>query len=130
MVGEQPLELLAGVLAAAIGVMQQRIRFASTPATRKRLVTTYYDTSSLSLLHNGIALRVRKAGRDHAASGQDRRGQRPIIVRHDAVSRSVQFNDKLIAFAKHWGFVGIPNEQQKDRPKLLPPAVLHDDCLR
>jgi len=25
-------------------------------------------------------------------------------VRHDAVSRSVQFNDKLIAFAKHWGF--------------------------
>ncbi len=31
MVSEQPLELLAGVLAAAIGVMQQRIRFASTP---------------------------------------------------------------------------------------------------
>ncbi|MET4516729.1 hypothetical protein [Bradyrhizobium sp. I1.7.5] len=26
------------------------------------------------------------------------------MVRHDAVSRSVQFNDKLIAFAKHWGF--------------------------
>ena len=30
-VGHQPLELLAGVLAAAIGVMQQRIGFASSP---------------------------------------------------------------------------------------------------
>lgn len=29
---------------------------------------------------------------------------RTLVVRHDAVSRSVQFNDKLIAFAKHWGF--------------------------
>jgi transposase len=29
---------------------------------------------------------------------------RALVVRHDAVSRSIQFNDKLIAFAKHWGF--------------------------
>src|SRR5262249_52233635 len=29
---------------------------------------------------------------------------RALVVRHDAVSRSVQFNDKLVAFAKHWGF--------------------------
>jgi len=29
---------------------------------------------------------------------------RALVVRHDAVSRSVQFNEKLIAFAKHWGF--------------------------
>lgn len=29
---------------------------------------------------------------------------RALVVRHDAVSRLVQFNDKLIAFAKHWGF--------------------------
>jgi hypothetical protein len=29
---------------------------------------------------------------------------RALVVHHDAVSRSVQFNDKLIAFAKHWGF--------------------------
>jgi transposase len=29
---------------------------------------------------------------------------RALVVRHDAVSRTVQFNDKLIAFAKHWGF--------------------------
>jgi hypothetical protein len=29
---------------------------------------------------------------------------RALVVRHDAVSRSVQFNDKMIAFAKHWGF--------------------------
>src|ERR1700751_1312298 len=29
---------------------------------------------------------------------------RALVVRHDAVSRSVQFNDKLIALAKHWGF--------------------------
>jgi transposase InsO family protein len=29
---------------------------------------------------------------------------RALVVRHDAVSRSVQFNDKLIGFAKHWGF--------------------------
>jgi transposase len=27
-----------------------------------------------------------------------------LVVRHDAVSRSVLFNDKLIAFAKHWDF--------------------------
>ena len=30
---------------------------------------------------------------------------RALVVRHDAVSRTVQFNDKLVAFAKHWGFV-------------------------
>ena len=29
---------------------------------------------------------------------------RALVMRHDTVSRSVQFNDKLIAFAKHWGF--------------------------
>lgn len=29
---------------------------------------------------------------------------RALVVRHDAVSRSVQFNDRLLAFAKHWGF--------------------------
>ena len=29
---------------------------------------------------------------------------RALVVRHDAASRTVQFNDKLIAFAKHWGF--------------------------
>jgi transposase len=29
---------------------------------------------------------------------------RALVVRRDAVSRSVQFNDKLIAFARHWGF--------------------------
>jgi transposase len=28
---------------------------------------------------------------------------RALVARHDAVSRSVVFNDKLIAFAKHWG---------------------------
>src|SRR5580704_18706457 len=26
------------------------------------------------------------------------------VVDHDAVTRSVVFNDKLLAFAKHWGF--------------------------
>jgi transposase len=29
---------------------------------------------------------------------------RALVVRHDAVSRMVQFNAKLLAFAKHWGF--------------------------
>lgn len=29
---------------------------------------------------------------------------RALVVHHDAVSRTVQFNDKLLAFAKHWGF--------------------------
>lgn len=29
---------------------------------------------------------------------------RALVVRHDPASRQVQFNDKLIAFAKHWGF--------------------------
>jgi transposase len=29
---------------------------------------------------------------------------RALVVRHDAVRRTVQFNDKLIAFAKHWRF--------------------------
>ncbi len=29
---------------------------------------------------------------------------RALVVRHDAASRQVTFNDKLIAFAKHWGF--------------------------
>mgnify|MGYP001282600392 CR=1 FL=1 len=29
---------------------------------------------------------------------------RALVVRHDAVSRTVLFNDKLLAFAKHWGF--------------------------
>lgn len=29
---------------------------------------------------------------------------RALVVRHDPASRQVQFNDKLLAFAKHWGF--------------------------
>lgn len=29
---------------------------------------------------------------------------RALVVRHDAASRTVLFNDKLLAFAKHWGF--------------------------
>ena len=29
---------------------------------------------------------------------------RALVERHDAASRQVTFNDKLIAFAKHWGF--------------------------
>ena len=29
---------------------------------------------------------------------------RALVERHDATSRQVTFNDKLIAFAKHWGF--------------------------
>jgi transposase len=29
---------------------------------------------------------------------------RALVARHDAVSRTVQFNDKLLAFARHWGF--------------------------
>jgi transposase len=29
---------------------------------------------------------------------------RALVVRHDAAIRTVQFNDKLIAFAKHWKF--------------------------
>ena len=29
---------------------------------------------------------------------------RALVVEHDAATRSVVFNDKLMAFAKHWGF--------------------------
>jgi transposase len=29
---------------------------------------------------------------------------RALVVEHDAVTRHVVFNDKLLAFAKHWGF--------------------------
>ncbi len=29
---------------------------------------------------------------------------RALVVRHDAVSRTVEFNPKLLAFARHWGF--------------------------
>jgi len=29
---------------------------------------------------------------------------RALVVEHDAVTRTVVFNDKLTAFAKHWGF--------------------------
>ncbi len=29
---------------------------------------------------------------------------RALVVRHDAASRTVQFNDKLLAFARHWRF--------------------------
>ena len=29
---------------------------------------------------------------------------RALVVEHDAATRSVVFNDKLSAFAKHWGF--------------------------
>jgi hypothetical protein len=31
-----------------------------------------------------------------------------LVVRRDAVSRSVQFNDKLVAFVKHWASVLSP----------------------
>lgn len=30
---------------------------------------------------------------------------RALVVSHEAASRSVVFNDKLLAFARHWGFV-------------------------
>jgi transposase len=29
---------------------------------------------------------------------------RALVVRHDAARRTVQFNDKLLAFARHWRF--------------------------
>jgi len=29
---------------------------------------------------------------------------RALVVQHDAITRSVVFNDRLLAFAKHWGF--------------------------
>jgi transposase len=42
---------------------------------------------------------------------------RALVVRHDAVSRSVQFNDKLIAFAKHWGFRPVACAPYRARTK-------------
>ncbi len=33
---------------------------------------------------------------------------RALVVRHDAASRSVVFNDKMIAFAKHWASALAP----------------------
>lgn len=45
---------------------------------------------------------------------------RALVVRHDAVSRSVQFNDKLMAFAKHWGF----------RPRARAPSGAHEGQWR
>nr|WP_316186252.1 MULTISPECIES: hypothetical protein [unclassified Bradyrhizobium] len=33
-----------------------------------------------------------------------RDNRRGLVVRHDAVSRRVEFNDKLVAFAWHWSF--------------------------
>jgi len=38
-------------------------------------------------------------------------------VRHDAASRSVQFNDKLVAFAKHWGFRPVACAPYRTRTK-------------
>ena len=43
-------------------------RFGSGGETRKRIITTYYDTASLALRRNHIALRVRKIGRNHLQS--------------------------------------------------------------
>jgi hypothetical protein len=42
---------------------------------------------------------------------------RALVVRHDAVSRSVQFNDKLIAFAKHWCFRPVACAPYRARTK-------------
>jgi hypothetical protein len=36
MIDQQALELLAGVLAALVGMMQQRVRFAATPHIRRQ----------------------------------------------------------------------------------------------
>ena len=43
-------------------------RFGSGGKTRKRIITTYYDTPSLALRRNYIALRVRKIGHNHLQS--------------------------------------------------------------
>jgi triphosphatase len=43
-------------------------RLGSGGEIRKRIITTYYDTSSMSLLRNRISLRVRKIGHDHLQS--------------------------------------------------------------
>jgi hypothetical protein len=42
---------------------------------------------------------------------------RALVVRHDAASRSVQFNDKLIAFAKHGGFRPVACAPYRARTK-------------
>jgi transposase len=42
---------------------------------------------------------------------------RALVVRHDAVSRSVQFNDRLIAFAKHWAFRPVACAPYRARTK-------------
>jgi hypothetical protein len=47
---------------------------------------------------------VRAVAGESSAAARCAIYDRALVVRHDAVSRSVQFNDKLIAFAKHWGF--------------------------
>jgi hypothetical protein len=33
---------------------------------------------------------------------------RALVTRHDSASRIVQFNEKFLAFAKHWGFPRAP----------------------
>jgi transposase len=60
---------------------------------------------------------------------------RALVVEHDAATRTVVFNDKLRAFAKHWGFrlraISRPHqgkdrerrrlcEEERDRRSLLP----------
>lgn len=52
----------------------------------------------------GLKRIARQLGCSHHTVSADK--SRAFVVRHNAVSRSVQFNDKLVAFAK--GFVLAP----------------------
>jgi len=38
-------------------------KLASSPASRERLVSVYFDTSNFKLRHHGVSLRIRRAGR-------------------------------------------------------------------
>jgi hypothetical protein len=54
-IGHQPLERLAGVLAAAIGVVQQRIRFATPPELRT-VVGIFRNEASIIRLIGAVLL--------------------------------------------------------------------------
>ena len=51
MIGHQPLEPLAGVLAAAIRIMQQRIRFAARTSAALVFVLTCFGVAHVGKSH-------------------------------------------------------------------------------
>jgi len=91
MVGHQALELLAGVLAATIGVMQQGVRPAASPekALREKPLKVYEVMKRANVLHEKACQSLLLKMRDEGLVKFDIRNGRWLIGRFREIATTV-----------------------------------------